>query len=172
MFETQRLIIRPFKDSDAETIFRMRSDPDVMRFISFTQSTLAEAEQWMEKLSSKFDSEGIGYLALEEKGTGEVVGWCGLWRVPETWEIEVGYGIAKSRWGYGFATEAAREMVAYGFRVLDLEYIVAVAFPENSASINVMKKIGMTYVTTGTFYGKELVQYSIPRERWEEHRDE
>ncbi len=168
MLETERLRIRKFCDADVDAIFGMRSDPEVMRFISQPQKEREASAAWMKMISSLVDSEGIGYFALEEKETGELAGWCGLWRVPETDEIEVGYAIARSKWRLGYATEAAREVVRYGFTKVGLGRIVAVAFPENEASIRVMRKLGMTYVTTGVFYGKQLVQYAVKREEWDQ----
>jgi RimJ/RimL family protein N-acetyltransferase len=79
----------------------------------------------------------------------------------------VGYAIAKEKWGNGYATEAAAAAVDHAFRRLKLERIVAVAYPENTASIRVMEKLGMKFVRTGEFYAKELVQYAIGRDEWE-----
>lgn len=168
MIETKRLLIRRFAPSDLEAIFAMRRDAETMRYIGETHSERSQTEQWMDRISEPLDSEGIGYKALEERLSGETVGWCGLWKLPETGEIEVGYAIAKPRWGQGLATEAARAVVDNAFSELGLGYIVAVAYPENQGSINVMKKLGMSYVTTGVFYAKELVQYSVTAEEWGE----
>lgn len=173
MLETERLLLRKFEDGDVDGIFDMRRDPEVMRFISDVQTEREESEAWMTRISSLWQSEGIGYCALVEKSTSEVAGWCGLWKIPETKEIEVGYAVAKRKWGNGYATEAAAAMVGHGFGSLGLDRIVAVAFPENEASIKVMRKLGMEYVMTGEFYGKELVQYAISREMWRAgNRDE
>ena len=103
---------------------------------------------------------------MVEKESTKVIGWCGLWRLKETGETEVGYAIAKEFWGKGFATEAARKFLEYGFDELNFETIVAVAQPENTASRRVMEKLGMQYDYTGEFYGKQLVHYSITKDRF------
>lgn len=161
MFDTKRLTFRKFERGDVNVIHAMRSDPEIMRFIGDLSEDPADSEKWMTKICAPWNKEGIGYLAIVEKATGQLSGWCGLWVVPETQEIEVGYAIAKSKWGRGYATEAAAAFVEYAFRELELARIVALAFPENAASINVMKKLGMRYVRTGQFYGKRLVQYAL-----------
>ena len=163
MVETDRLIFRKFADGDVEVIHSMRSDPEIMRFIGQVSSGPDDTLRWMDRICGLWDSEGIGYLAMIEKDSGELCGWSGLWKIPETGEIEVAYAVTKPKWGLGYATEAAAAFVGYAFRELDLDRIVAVAFPENRASIKVMEKLGMEYVMTGEFFGKRLVQYAILR---------
>ncbi|HUF03423.1 MAG TPA: GNAT family N-acetyltransferase [Aridibacter sp.] len=172
MLETERLKIRKFEDSDVDAIHAMRSDPEVMRYIRETLKEKSESASWMKAISARWEPDGIGYCALVERTTGEFAGWCGLWQVPETGEIEVGYAITKSKWGTGYATEAAQAVVDLGFRTLGLDHIVALAYPENTASINVMGKLGMTYVERGTFYGKRLVKYSVTADDWRSRGNE
>ena len=163
MFETERLILRPFDEEDADAVFEMRSDEDVMRFIRPIQTNRGETMNWIRMLSEKWDTENIGFCAVVEKETKNFAGWCGLWRLKETGEFEVGYAIAKNFQRKGYATEATRRILDYGFNELDLKKIVAVAYPENEASQNVMKRLGMKYVKTGEFYEKNLVQFAISK---------
>lgn len=160
MFETERLKIRRMNDRDIDAVAQMRGDKDVMCFIREPQKR-DESESWIKLISSRWDKEKIGFCALFEKKTGKFVGWCGLWILEETGETEVGYAIAKEFWGQGFAAEAARVFLDYGFNNLELDKIVAVASRKNTGSRRVMEKIGMNYVGTGNFYGKKLVQYAI-----------
>lgn len=163
MFETERLILRPFDEDDVDSVFAMRSNEDVMRFIRPIQTKKDETMNWIRMLSERWNTEKIGFCAVIEKETNEFVGWCGLWRLKETDEIEVGYAIAKNFQKKGYATEAAWRILEYGFNELKLEKIVAVAYPENEASQNVMKRLGMKYIKTDEFYEKNLVQYAIFR---------
>ena len=167
MFETERLILRPFEEKDVDEVFALRSDEEFMRFIRQPQTKRGETISWMQMLSEKWAAEDIGFCAVIEKETGKFAGWCGLWRLKETKEIEVGYAIAKNFQKKGYATEAARKMLEYGFCELNLEKIVAVAYPENEASQNVMKRLGMKYVKTGEFYEKNLVQFAIFRDEFQ-----
>lgn len=163
MLETKRLFLRKLKDYDVEEIFKMRSDVEIMRFIREPQTKKEESRKWIEMISERWDDEKIGFCGVIEKETKRFVGWCGLWRLKETKEIEVGYAINKDFWGKGYASESAKGCLEYGFNELNLDKIVAVADPENIASQNVMKRIGMKYAGIGNFYDSVLVKYRILR---------
>jgi ribosomal-protein-alanine N-acetyltransferase len=169
MFETERLILRLLDKKDVDAIFAMRSDPEVMRFIRAPQNRI-ETVNWLNLVSSRWESDRIGFCAIIEKQTDKLVGWCGLWRLKETNELEIGYAIAKNVWGKGFATEAAQVFLRYAFEQLKTEKIVAVAEPENASSRRVMEKLGMKFVRLGEFYNRQLVQYAISRESWMENQ--
>ncbi len=168
MFETPRLLIRKFRDEDAEHVFAMRSDPEIMRYIREPQFHIQETLNWMAMITGHLESKGIGFMAVIEKESGAFVGWCGLWILKETREVEIGYAVRKERWGRGYATEAAERVLRYAFEELGLERVVAVAFPDNSASIKIMKKLGMEHVGLGRFYEQDLVQYALKKEEFEQ----
>ena len=165
MLETERLILRPLVEDDVDAIYAMRGDADVMRFIREPQNR-RESANWIELVSSRWQDEKIGFCAMIEKSSNEFVGWCGIWRLKETKELEIGYAVAKKFWGKGLATEAALEFLGYAFEKLGSEKIVAVAQPENAPSRRVMEKLGMSYDYTGVFYGSDLVCYSITRKKF------
>ena len=166
ILETERLLLRRFTANDIDAVFAMRSDADLMRFIRAPQTDRKEAESWINLVSSRWESERIGFCAVIEKASQQFVGWCGLWRLKETDETEVGYALVKDFRGKGFASEAAEAFLVYGFEVLLLKEIVAVARPENRASRAVMERIGMSYDYTGRFYESDLAHYSITREEF------
>ena len=162
MLETERLIMRPMVEADVDEIFAMRSDEDIMRFIRKPQGR-SESFDWIKLVSERWDGEKLGFCTVIEKKTDKFLGWCGLWRLLETDEMEIGYAIEKVNWGKGFATEAAERFMQYAFEELKTEKLVAVARPENTASRRVMEKLGMQFVKTGEFYGQSLVQYAISK---------
>jgi ribosomal-protein-alanine N-acetyltransferase len=164
MLETTRLLLRPLNETDADSVFAMRSDENVMRFIREPQTSKKEATNWINLVSSRWESERFGFCAVIEKSSNQFIGWCGLWRLVETKEIEVGYALFKEFWGKGYATEASEAFLKYGFEVLNLEKIVAVANPENKNSRRVMEKIGMNYDGIGKFYNSDLVHYTIEKD--------
>jgi ribosomal-protein-alanine N-acetyltransferase len=166
MLETGRLFLRRFNENDIDSVYAMRSNADLMRFIREPQTNRAEAESWVRLVSSRWETERIGFCAVLEKATNRFAGWCGLWRLKETGETEVGYALIKDFRGLGYAREAAEAFLIYGFETLSLREIVAVARPENRASRSVMERIGMSYDYTGKFYGGELVHYSVTREEF------
>jgi RimJ/RimL family protein N-acetyltransferase len=171
MLETRRLLLRRFNEDDIEAIYRMRGDAEMMRYIREPQNR-AESVNWVKLVSSRWEKEKIGFCAVVEKASGQVIGWCGLWRLKETGETEVGYAIDKKFWGRGLAGEAAEAFLEYGFNQLNLDKIVAVAFPENTGSRRVMEKIGMRYDYTGEFYDNRLVHYSITKEEFKQDRQD
>lgn len=171
MLETARLFLRKFDENDIDAVFAMRADAEVMRFIREPQTRRAEAESWVRLVSSRWAGERIGFCAVIEKSSNKFAGWCGLWRLTETGETEVGYALFKEFRGKGYASEAAEAFLKYGFEELNLREIVAVARPENRASRAVMERLGMTYDYTGKFYERELVHYSITKEEYSEQRN-
>ena len=165
MLETERLILRRINENDTDSVFAMRRDADVMRFIREPQN-LAETENWIRLVSSRWKTDKLGFCGVFEKATGKFLGWCGVWRLKETNELEIGYAIAGRFWNRGYATEAARAFLRYAFENIKPDLVTAVAEPENIASRRVMEKLGMKYALTGNFYNRRLVQYSITREEF------
>ncbi len=163
MFETERLLLRKMTEADADSVFAMRSDADVMRYIREPQKR-GEALNWIKLVSSRWDGEKIGFCSVFLKSTNQFVGWCGLWRLKETGEIEVGYALFKEFWGKGFAGEASEAFLEYGFTELNLPKIVACANPNNLNSRRVMEKLEMTFDHIGKYYGRDLVHYSITKQ--------
>jgi [ribosomal protein S5]-alanine N-acetyltransferase len=165
MFETERLFLRKMTADDLDSIYAMRSDADVMRYIREPQKR-NEALNWIKLVSSRWEKDKIGFCSVFLKSTNQFVGWCGLWQLKETGEIEVGYALCKEFWGRGFAVEASKSFLEYGFTKLNLLKIVACANPDNKNSRRVMEKLGMKFDHIGVYYGTDLVHYSITKEKF------
>ena len=163
MIETKRLLIRKMVECDLDDIYAMRSDADVMRYIREPQER-KEALRWIKLVNSKWDTDSVGICAVSAKETGQFIGWCGLWVLQETDEIEIGYAVAKPHWRKGYAFEAAEGVLEYGFKQLGLPKIVACANPNNRGSRRVMEKLGMTFDHIGFYYGRDLVHYTINKD--------
>jgi len=170
MLETNRLSLRPMNETDVDAVYAMRSSADVMRFIRPQQIERNEAENWVKLISSRWEKDKIGFCAVIEKASNEFIGWCGLWRLTETNETEVGYALRKEFWGKGLAVEASDAFLKYGFEKLNLEKIVAVANPENKNSWRVMEKLGMTFDGIGFYYKLNLVHYTITKDDYFRNR--
>jgi len=104
-----------------------------------------------------------GWWAVETFSTRDLLGWCGLQYLPETGEIEVGYLLGRDYWGNGFATEAARASIDYGFENLEIDNIIAVVHPGNLASIHVIEKLGMAFTGRFTYFDMPVLRYSLMR---------
>ncbi len=157
-FETERLRIRAPRENDRADFVAMSMDIDVMRFISDGNLTEEGANEIADVSINQAD-QAYGAWTIEDGATGEFLGWVVLMPLDESDDIEVGYGLKKSAWGRGIATEAARCLVEYGFDTLGLEEIVAITRPENAASQNVLQKVGLkrdgfrdAYGVKGHFY--------------------
>jgi ribosomal-protein-alanine N-acetyltransferase len=163
--ETERLLLRAFRADDFESFAAMRADAEVMRFIGqpVGPQTREQAEGWQEKNDRRWRDNGFGMWAVVERATGELFGWCGLSRLEDTQEVEVGYGLARRAWGRGLATEAARASLRYGFESMGLTRIVAVVNPANHASRHVVEKLGLRYVKDAYHYGADLNYFEIGR---------
>ncbi len=99
------------------------------------------------------------------KAAGTFIGHAGLEYIPGAPEVEIAYTLMKAYWGRGYATEAARASLSYGFEALNLPEIYALAFPANEASQNVMRKLGMHYEgIVNRYYGESLACYRLTRE--------
>ncbi|MBD0345163.1 MAG: GNAT family N-acetyltransferase, partial [Coleofasciculus sp. Co-bin14] len=106
----------------------------------------------------------FGVWAVVYKCEQKLIGHCGFKFLDNTGEIQIGYLLLQAYWGRGLATEAAEAALHFGFEVARLERIVAIAKPENIASIGVMKKRGMNYEKYAYYYNNKVDYYSIARE--------
>ncbi len=158
--ETDRLRLRMFRDSDVDNLAALFADPDVMRYVGNGEPVdRAEAEKALASIIAHWDRHGFGRWAIEDKETGEFVGYGGLRSLFGT--PEVVYHFATRHWGKGFATEMARASLRLGFTDKGFDQIVAIAKPENAASIHVMEKLGMRFEERTSYYDIEVVRYAI-----------
>jgi RimJ/RimL family protein N-acetyltransferase len=166
--ETPRLRLRLFTPEDLDEFFLIRSDPEVMRFITGTPATREQSEAALTKHLKRWEEHGFGHWAVRfKKNPTLLLGWCGLDFLDTTSEIEVGYGLARNYWGLGIATEAAEASLKFGLEQLQLDRIVGVAYPQNIPSRRVMEKLGMTRVKNGFYYGAEMAYYQILRREFQ-----
>lgn len=162
--ETARLNLRPFTPDDLDDLFLVFGDPEVMRYISGGKPRSREdTETGLLRTIEGWKKRGFGFWAMTQKGLERVIGYCGLVPLEDTPEIEVAYGLTKSEWGKGFASEAAQASLRFGFEELKLERIVAVVHPENTSSKRVLEKLCMTCTKRGHYYGADLIYYEMSR---------
>ncbi|HWJ73393.1 MAG TPA: GNAT family N-acetyltransferase [Kaistia sp.] len=145
--ETERLILRDWRETDLDAFAQINADPEVMRFFTATR-TREETAALMERTSALLAERNMSFLAVEEKASGDFVGMVGLAPVeapmPCAPTVEIGWRLAKHHWGKGFASEAAGAWLAHGFETLALPEIVAFTFVGNTPSRRVMERLGMT----------------------------
>ena len=163
--ETRRLHLRLFTPEDLENLHKLLRDPDVVKYTGTGKPvSLEETKTALNSILKHWERHGFGRWAVIDKATNQFIGYGGLRILVDT--PEVVYHLAKSFWGQGLATEMARESLRYGFEDNNFERIVAIAKPDNAASIHVMEKIGMSYEKRATYYTYDVVQYCISRESY------
>lgn len=143
---TDRLLLRHWRDSDLDPWADMNADPEVREFFP-TVLTRDESAASMTRFQADLESRGYGWWALEVRATGAFVGFTGLDPVDDGLPftgVEIGWRLARSAWGHGYASEAARAVLAYGFDALELPEILAITAVGNVRSQAVMRRIGMT----------------------------
>ncbi|MBD8891573.1 GNAT family N-acetyltransferase [Roseibium litorale] len=178
--ETERLILRDWKDEDREPFAAMGQDPEVMRYFPGLLSR-QDSDALVDRAIAKQSADGFCFVPVEEKATGKFLGFTGLSRpsypkpLPFDPCVEIGWRFCRQAWGKGFASEAAREWLRFGFATLGLEEIVAFTTVTNLKSQAVMRRIGMTTHSRDDFPHPMLdsdhplvahVLYRLSKEAW------
>jgi ribosomal-protein-alanine N-acetyltransferase len=163
--ETERLDLRPFEAGDVDWYAAIRAKPEVVRFLPGGEPTAARARPIAEATVPHFvglwREVGYGPWAVVERESGRPLGHAGVRFLPELGETEILYMLDTPAWGRGYATEAARAARDFGFEQLKLQRLIAFAVPENTASIHVLEKLGMTGEGVFPAFGLEVVRYGV-----------
>jgi [ribosomal protein S5]-alanine N-acetyltransferase len=160
---TPRLHLRPFTLADQEAIHAVYADPDVMRYVGHgAHRTLAETVNALRIYGDVLAQRGYSFLAVTERESGALIGDGGLHPMGGVGpDVELGYTLARSAWGRGYATELGQALVEYAFTALRVPRVVAQVEPANTASRHVLAKLGMTPREERTAYGRPHLLYAI-----------
>ncbi|ADB32728.1 GCN5-related N-acetyltransferase [Kribbella flavida DSM 17836] len=171
MRTTDRLLLRPFQDSDLEPWAALNTDPEVVRYLGGEPLSRAQSDRIAEQVNAQYAAEGIGFLAVERQSDGAFVGACGL--TFEQWypeELQIGWRLARAYWGHGYATEAAAAWLDHAFTDVGRDRVLSVTDTPNVRSIAVMRRLGMTFDHTAVLAedGVEFdaTVYSITADAW------
>jgi ribosomal-protein-alanine N-acetyltransferase len=170
--ETERLILRRFREEDEDVMARLFANPDFMRFSLGVFTERKQTVAFLDKVIG-WDRAGIpSQFAVVLHGEEAVIGYCGFFHhadVPV--EIEIGYRLDPDYWNRGLITEAARPVRDHGFADLELPRVISLIHPENMPSRRVAQKNGMKVEKEITFRGFPTLVYAITRELWLANRD-
>jgi RimJ/RimL family protein N-acetyltransferase len=178
VIRTERLLLRRWRDDDRAPFAAMNADPDVVEHLQGPMSR-ERSDDFIDRIESHWEEHGWGLWAAEVPGTVPFIGYVGLWPadylVPGM--VEVGWRLARAHWGNGYATEAAREALRFGFTEVGLAEIVSFTVPQNERSWRVMERIGLVRDPAGDFDHPRVdpvayphlvrhVLYRLGRETW------
>jgi RimJ/RimL family protein N-acetyltransferase len=165
--ETERLILRMFREDDLEQYAKICADPEVVRYLG-DGSTLDRVGSWrqMATILGHWALRGYGPWAVEERGSGRLLGRLGFFK-PEGWPgFELGWVLGREHWGKGYATEGARRALAYAFTQTAREHVISLIHPENRGSVRVAERLGERLEGRADLFGHEVLVYGIDRETW------
>ena len=164
--QTPRLILRPFRAADLDTLAALMANPEFMRF-SLGPYTREQTQAILQKFLLWHEAGLPSPFAVILRENPGVLGYCGFLHhteVPE--EVEIGYRLDSAYWNRGLITEAARAMRDYAFVDLKLPRVISLVHPDNIPSRRVAEKIGMTVEKQITFRGFPTNVFSLSRHRW------
>lgn len=162
ILETERLYLREFRLSDVERMSKIHLEEDTMRYIGKGGiRNTDQTKRGIEYFIKNQKENGFTIWALIEKESGILIGHCGLEYLQDRSDIELCYLLSKDYWGKGYATEISKATLKYGFEKLNLKRIVAMTYPENLPSINVIKKTGMKPEGEKEFFGIRFLFFSL-----------
>jgi RimJ/RimL family protein N-acetyltransferase len=184
---TDRLRLRPWRDTDLAPFAAMNADAEVMAHFP-ARLDRAASDAMVARIRAHFARHGFGLWAVEAPGVAEFVGYVGLLvpSVPLPFTgaqeppVEIGWRLARTHWCHGYATEAARAALDFGFRRFALAEVVSFTVPANHRSRAVMERLGMRRAPTDDFDHPALpeghvlrrhVLYRLPRRAWLEQQD-
>ena len=165
--QTDRLLLRMFREDDLDRYASICADPDVMRYLG-DGNTLSRAEAWrqMAMIIGHWHLRGYGIWAVEERESKKLVGRIGFFN-PEGWPgFELGWVLGREYWGRGYATEGARRALEYAFTEMNREKIISLIRPENRGSIRVAERLGERLEGRTELFGKEVLVYGIEEAGW------
>ena len=162
VLETSRLTLRRFTQADAQLLLQLNSNPEVLKYLH--EPLLKTEEQALHVINTIIFPQyknNLGRWAIHLKTNNQFIGWCGLKYLSESNEIDLGYRLMQQYWGNGYAFEAAKHTVDYGFNQLHLNTIVGRAHIENTASLKILQKVGMQFIKDEVVDNCPVKTYSL-----------
>jgi RimJ/RimL family protein N-acetyltransferase len=161
VIETARLVLRPLEPCDVDELVALGSDPEVTRFVR--RLDRRAAEQRIAMAAREWGERGYGMLAIVRRDQNRFLGRAGLKHWPEFDETEVGWVLRRDAWGHGYATEAGRACVEWGFANLAVPYLTAMIHPANRRSVRVAERLCFAPSRRDALDGDPVIVYARER---------
>ncbi|RAI97598.1 RimJ/RimL family protein N-acetyltransferase [Chitinophaga skermanii] len=171
---TERLVLRKMNHQDVDDLFEMDADPAVHLYLwNKPVKSKEEVVAVVNMINQQYIDNGIGRWAVIDKATHECIGWAGLKLIKEPVNghvnyYDLGYRFKQKHWGKGYASEAARAVIAYGFEELGLDLMYAITDIGNANSQKVLEKMGFTFKTVFDYDGDPTNWFELTKAAWEE----
>jgi len=166
-FQSERLIIRPTLEKDAELIYQLMNSPKFIKYVGDRQLySVEDAEKYIQdKMLPQLHSIGYSNYSLINKKTGAKIGICGLYKREGLDGIEIGFGILPPYEGLGYAFESSSRLIKAGFEELEISEIKAITNKENISSQSLLYKLGFKHEGTIMLPNEndELLLYKIEK---------
>jgi RimJ/RimL family protein N-acetyltransferase len=159
--ETERLLMRPPEESDADHLLALHQDPAMRRM--FGETDREEVGEWIAQARGDWAAKAHGRVLIFDRADGTFLGRGGLRHRPEFDEVDIAWSLAPAARGRGIATESARAWIDWGFRELDVPYLTAMINDWNDASQAVAERLGMERLREDELHGEPIVIWALPR---------
>jgi len=171
--ETERLLLRPYREGDLDDLHAMFSDPEHMRWYP-APFERADSRGWLERQLARYQDPGFGLWIVEDRQTGEFLGTAGPapMLVESVEHVEIGWHTKPGRKGEGIAPEAGAAARDWAFENLEVDHLISLVRPENTGSNRVARKIGMHVDREVDYKSLHHFVYRIDRSTWEERAAE
>ena len=164
--ETERLLLRMWREDDFEAYAEICADPEVMRYLGGKTFNRMEAWRHMAMMVGHWQLLGYGHWVVEEKASGKFIGRIGFLN-GEGWPgFELGWTLARPAQGRGYAIEGARRALEYAFTEMDRDHVISLINPLNAASIRVAERLGEKVEGRTDLFDTEVLIHGIDRETW------
>jgi RimJ/RimL family protein N-acetyltransferase len=169
-----RFVLRAFREDDVPALTALHSDPEVMRYLrpgGEPETRPRQAWEYIAMMMGHWLLKGYGKWAMADRATDRLIGRVGFFDAPHEWPgLELGWTISRELWGKGYATEAARVALDWGFETMDTDEIISAINPANAPSIRVAERLGERYVRDDVMQGAPCRIYAISRDEWHARR--
>lgn len=165
---TERLRLRPREALDLDANLAMDLDPEVHRFVYIhgPPDPIVHRRELERQIDQGWPAPDGALWVVEERDRPGFLGWCAVFPLQLTGQIELGYRYARAAWGRGIATEAGRAVLRHAFDELEIDPIVGVTHPDNRPSRHVLHKLGFRYQGLAWHYDTHLTFYRLERDRF------
>lgn len=160
--DTERLRFRRLGGEDLDELLALHEDPTAARYMG--DYDRAGMEEYLQAVDEEWSERGHGRLAVLDRASGRFLGRTGLKHWAQFGETEVGWALRPEVRGKGYATEAGRAVLTWGFEAFELPYLTAMIQPDNAASVRVAERLGMRPIRYDELLGVDVIVYALSRE--------